>query len=719
MEIGIGRVTAVNETSVVIDKQLEASKAAFFRHDTVRQDDAIEYEAIRCDGNDTRYRCVSARLISYQDKMLLFPEAYADIAVLQRARESKKGLVVNREDVVFEMSAMSDEPQKKVLEIKNISRSINHELRMIEITKPSTSSESFFEVVSPDTSNTTTLRAGSTLEVVIQANSSRVGVFTEHITLHFKGFNILRNLRLVAGRKEFVDKYTSEYEPKQEVEGRQMFKNLQKLKLSRKRPMSIMTAKIRRTFQRSWTVPGTVEEVLKEENWEDYFTENFPHLLEELTARNYTEKLHYSLYFDEMVLFRAFQQNSQFQLVLSKEGEFYRIPVKNVAEMRPSLLNGDAVQLHNKVEGKTVDGFIVQVRIDDVLVSIMDENFSNDSHLAYDVIFNFSRTSYKIQHEAIEKVEKGLRYSSIFPDIVNDTLAPILDVSLDANCCLLIDQESHGKQPLTLTRDDLNVSQKTIICNVLRGQLRTLPYLIRGPPGTGKTTTLVEIMVQLITYSSTATILVCTQSNSAANLILEKLIATQKLQAHEIIRVVSKTVYENDTISPNLRSYCATLASHSSNAENDNIRANVNLETLLSYRIVLVTCGSVGHFYSLNVPLTHFTHLITDESGQCFESEAIVPISLMEHQNSQIILAGDDKQLGPVVQWPMLEECGFGISLFERLMVNRFYDSESADYNSILSSQLSYNYRSIPSILKVYNRLFYKDSLKAMVCALF
>ena len=59
------------------------------------------------------------------------------------------------------------------------------------------------------------------------------------------------------------------------------------------------------------------------------------------------------------------------------------------------------------------------------------------------------------------------------------------------------------------------------------------PYMIHGPPGTGKTRTMVEAILQLYKYHKNARILVCAPSNSAADYILEKLLAQQDVEFRE------------------------------------------------------------------------------------------------------------------------------------------------------------------------------------------
>jgi superfamily I DNA and/or RNA helicase len=85
----------------------------------------------------------------------------------------------------------------------------------------------------------------------------------------------------------------------------------------------------------------------------------------------------------------------------------------------------------------------------------------------------------------------------------------------------------------------------------------------------------------------------------------------------------------------------------------------------------------------------------------------------------QLVLAGDPKQLGPIVRSSLAKAFGFEVSLLERLMGRDVYARDehsmatSGGYNSAFVTKLVNNYRSHPAILHLPNGLFYDGDLVA------
>ena len=253
----------------------------------------------------------------------------------------------------------------------------------------------------------------------------------------------------------------------------------------------------------------------------------------------------------------------------------------------------------------------------------------------------------------------------------------------------------------------LNPEQKSAVKRILSGEARPLPYIIYGPPGTGKTVTVVEAVLQLFLLRSDARILVATPSNSSADLIVERLVKSGKLELGDVARLnaFNRSV---DSVPETVKPYCFV---------SDDVDV---LAKVVRHRIVVSTCATSGSLFRLGLTRGHFTHCVIDEAGETTEPEAMVPICLLGHsKDTQIVLAGDPKQLGPVLQHPTASELGLETSYLERLSRNPLYERDPVKfrdfgcYDPVLCTKLVRNYRSHADILSVSSQLFYDSELRA------
>ncbi len=181
-------------------------------------------------------------------------------------------------------------------------------------------------------------------------------------------------------------------------------------------------------------------------------------------------------------------------------------------------------------------------------------------------------------------------------------------------------------------------------------------------PGRGKTVTVIEAMRQILHSNPNARILACAPSNSAADLIAERLAELGKNQLFRLNapsrskRTVPRSVLPFSLLNSS-DMFCAPSP-----------------EALVRFRVVVSTCMSASIPYGIGVRRGHFTHIFIDEAGQATEPEAMIPIKDNADSATNVILSGDSKQLGPIVRSPVALELGLGVSYLDRLMQNPIYD---------------------------------------------
>lgn len=155
--------------------------------------------------------------------------------------------------------------------------------------------------------------------------------------------------------------------------------------------------------------------------------------------------------------------------------------------------------------------------------------------------------------------------------------------------------------------------------------------------------------MQLLRRDARARILACTPSNAAADLLVERLGAAG-LDSDHLYRL---NAYSREEDIPDDVQTFSLIPTQ---------------EKLLAFRVVLSTCSSAGMLQTLRVPVGHFSHIFIDEAAQAPEPLVMIPIVAFSNAHTNIILAGDPNQLGPVIKSPTANKFGLGKSYLERLM---------------------------------------------------
>ncbi|XP_061389186.1 probable RNA helicase armi [Musca vetustissima] len=466
----------------------------------------------------------------------------------------------------------------------------------------------------------------------------------------------------------------------------------------------------------------------KKQDMLDNIEQMFPSIKQELCMANYVTRFQTLIYLEEIEYFVNFRNYDRERAHFTREGEYLSLQIENLAERRPSLVIGDVVRAINPWsdrdgDKRNYDGVIHKVLFNRVLLKFnagFQEKYNGED---YRLEFFFSRFGFRKQHFAIQKVVRHLGEQFLFPSRVHLREQPQLDVQLDKDYNLQLNGNKYRwYNPI------LNPIQKVAVSKILRGEAQNMPYVIFGPPGTGKTMTLVETILQLVKLLPSSRLLVGTPSNSSADLITTRLIESGDLQAGDFIRLVSQNQIERELIPSHLQPYCATIDVAADGTCNDSmivtesgLKLKCQMKYLGRHRVTIGTCSTLGNFLQMDFPPGHFTHVLIDESGQCTESEVMVAITQVSKTRGQVILAGDPHQLQAIVINRYAGERGFATSFLERILTRSPYlrdiirYPDSCGFDPRLVTKLLYNYRALPSILNVYNELFYDSELMPMI----
>jgi superfamily I DNA and/or RNA helicase len=278
----------------------------------------------------------------------------------------------------------------------------------------------------------------------------------------------------------------------------------------------------------------------------------------------------------------------------------------------------------------------------------------------------FDETSYRTMFEALDRVIRAKGRLGSLRDLF---YTPAMK------------SESFTFSPLHFPY--LNHTQEDAVNKVLRAKDVAI---VHGPPGTGKTTTLVEAIYETLRRENQ--VLVCAQSNMAVDWISEKLVdrGINVLRIGNPTRVNDKMLsftYERRfeahpdyTLLWSIRKAIRDLRSHrkrGSDSYHQKLERLKERATELEVRINaqlfgearVIACTLVGSANRL-LEGQKFGTLFIDEAAQALEAACWIPIRRV----SRVIFAGDHCQLPPTIKSFAALKAGLGKTLMERIVEN-------------------------------------------------
>ena len=283
------------------------------------------------------------------------------------------------------------------------------------------------------------------------------------------------------------------------------------------------------------------------------------------------------------------------------------------------------------------------------------------------VQLSFDETSYKLMFEALDRVMKAK----------NNRLAYLRD--------LFYSHQKAGRFSFAPMKFPwLNPTQERAVNEVLWAKDVAI---VHGPPGTGKTTTLVEAINETLMRESQ--VLVCAQSNMAVDWISEKLVdrGINVLRIGNPTRVNDKMLgftyerrFESHPDYPQLWAIRKAIRELRKNRKKGSenyhqkmdrlksraaeIEIRINSELFGEARVI--ACTLVGSAHRLLEGMK-FGTLFIDEAAQALEAACWIPMK----RASRVILAGDHCQLPPTVKSIAALRAGLGKTLMERIAENK------------------------------------------------
>ena len=396
-------------------------------------------------------------------------------------------------------------------------------------------------------------------------------------------------------------------------------------------------------------------------------------------------------------------------------GERYTLELERTShlEQNHAFQSGAVVSIFSSYDEQayTLQGVISYIRRDKMRVVVNNDDLPDwlrDGKLGVNLLFD--EGSYREMGKALKEVLQT----------DNGRLAELREV-------LYGSKEAKFKNGFDFQSVQLNQSQNKALSNIFNAQDVAI---IHGPPGTGKTTTLVNAIKEVV--KTERQVMVCAQSNAAVDLMVEKLdsLGIEVLRLGHPARLTPEVIENSLDVKISKHGFFKELKDirkrseeyrrmagkykrnfgHEERMQRNLLRKEAKMlkedadrieteitEDLLD-RAQVIACTLVGSTHRL-VEERQFKTVFIDEASQALEPAAWIAI----RKAYRIVMAGDHLQLPPTVKSHQAAKEGLERTLFEKAI-----SLESA------SVMLETQYRMHPDIVKFSSDYFYDSQLKTV-----
>jgi ATP-dependent RNA/DNA helicase IGHMBP2 len=434
-------------------------------------------------------------------------------------------------------------------------------------------------------------------------------------------------------------------------------------------------------------------------------------------------------YYRQKVLLRSLQQRTKegttwyplrFHKYFIGTGERFIVEVERTNNMdQPhTFQSGKSVSLFSNAEGKPekhhANGVINFVRDNLMQITLNTEDapdWLEDGLLGVDVMFD--EMSYREMEYALNEVMKA----------ENNRIATFRDLLLGS--AEIDDKERYDYTPEHIAT--LNASQQEALKKVMATQDVAF---IHGPPGTGKTTTLVESIYA--TVKREHQVLVCAPSNAAVDLLAEKLSNKglsvlrighpARVTEQSLSKTLDAQITQHDHYNE-LRELRKRMERIKSSAlkfkKNFGFHERQERKLMLQEAKLLKSDADMLEFYIINdllqktqvicstlVGSSHptlrgkkFQTVFIDEAAQALEAACWIPLLRSE----RAIFAGDHQQLPPTIKSNEAARQGLAVTLFEKGITK----------HPKQAVMLQVQYRMHEDIMRFSSQYFYNNQLLA------